>query len=204
MPRSTGSTSKERRWSGSSRRPSRATRRFRPAGRSWRTWCPKAPKSGGGWDLYLHALTVENAPWTLWLKSSGGDTRATFSPDSASIAYVSDTSGRPEIYLAPVAGGPEVRRAQISSNGGTDPRFSPDGRLIFFRTPGGEIVSVDLDLTGPSPRIGKEQRRFSVPAPLGGSDKNSFAIARDGKSLIVARPESSASYVVHVKTGWPR
>lgn len=65
-------------------------------------------------------------------------------------------------------------------------------------------MSVDVDLTGPSPRIGKQQRLFSVPAPLGGSDKNSFAVARDGKSLIVARPEASASYVVHVKTGWPR
>ena len=157
----------------------------------------------GSWDLYLRALDVPNAPWTLWLKSPGGDTRAKFSPDSRSIAYVSDTSGRPEIYLAPVAGGPNVRRTQISSTGGIDPQFSPDGRFIFYRTPGNDIVSVDIDLTGPAPRIGKQQRRFSVPAPLGGSERNSFAVARDGKSLIVAHPESSASYVVHVKTGWP-
>ncbi len=161
-------------------------------------------QGAGSWDLYLRALDVANAPWTLWLKSPGGDTRAIFSPDSRSIAYLSDVSGRPEIYLAPVAGGPDVRRTQISSTGGSDPRFSPDGRLIFYRTAGGDIVSVDVDLTGPSPRIGKQQRRFSLPAPLGGSEKNSFAVARDGKSLIVARPETSASYVVHVKTGWPR
>ncbi len=158
----------------------------------------------GNWDLHLLALDVANAPWTLWFKSPSGDTRATFSPDSRSIAYISDVSGRPEIYLAPVAGGPEVRRTQISSNGGSDPHFSPDGRLIFYRTPGDDIVSVDVDLTGPTPRIGKQQRRFSVPSPLGGSEKTSYAVARDGKSLIVARPEASANYVVHVKTGWPR
>jgi Tol biopolymer transport system component len=159
--------------------------------------------AGGSWDLYLRALDVAKAPWSLWLKSPAADTRAKFSPDSRSIAYVSDASGRPEIYVAPVAGGATVRRTQISSTGGIDPQFSPDGRFIFYRTPGNDIVSVDVDLSVLPPRIGKQERRFNVPAPLGGSDRNSFAIARDGKSLIVAHPESSASYVVHVKTGWP-
>jgi Tol biopolymer transport system component len=53
-----------------------------------------------------------------------------FSPDGRFVAYRSDDSGGPEIHVTPCPGpGP---RHQISTQGGRQPRWSRDGREIFF------------------------------------------------------------------------
>jgi serine/threonine-protein kinase len=65
------------------------------------------------------------------------------SPDSRWIAYVSNESGREEVYVRPF---PESDRAkwQVSVNGGTEPRWAHSGRELFYRTPRGELVVRDV------------------------------------------------------------
>jgi Tol biopolymer transport system component len=53
------------------------------------------------------------------------------SPDGRWLAYHSDETGRDEIYLQSFPGGPD--RLQVSTSGGQWPRWSGDGREIFFR-----------------------------------------------------------------------
>jgi Tol biopolymer transport system component len=55
----------------------------------------------------------------------------TLSPDGHWLAYVSDESSRPEVYVRPFPG--PGGRWQVSKDGGTEPRWSPTGREIFFR-----------------------------------------------------------------------
>ncbi len=81
-------------------------------------------------NLYLRRLDGSVDEWTDWASGPGDETTGTFSPDSRWIAYSSDTSGRLEVYVAPLEGGPSVERWPISSGGGVEPRFSPDGRTI--------------------------------------------------------------------------
>jgi serine/threonine-protein kinase len=61
------------------------------------------------------------------------------SPDSRWIAYVSNESGREEVYVRPF---PDADRAkwQVSVNGGAEPRWAHSGRELFYRTPRGELV----------------------------------------------------------------
>jgi serine/threonine-protein kinase len=61
------------------------------------------------------------------------------SPDSRWIAYVSNESGREEVYVRPF---PDSDRAksQVSVNGGTEPLWANSGRELFYRTPRGELV----------------------------------------------------------------
>jgi eukaryotic-like serine/threonine-protein kinase len=53
-----------------------------------------------------------------------------FSPDGRRLAYTSHESGRSEVYVRPFPG--PGRPVQISTNGGSDPCWSRDGREIFY------------------------------------------------------------------------
>ena len=67
---------------------------------------------------------------------------AQFSPDGRWLAYESDESGHPEIYVRqyPGPGG----QLQISSDGGTRPIWSHDGRQLFYRN-GDKLMTVPIE-----------------------------------------------------------
>jgi hypothetical protein len=65
------------------------------------------------------------------------------------IAYRSDKSGRPEIYVRPFsdsAGG--VTEWTISNGGGTEPRWRRDGKELFYFTGEGTLVAVEVSTSG--------------------------------------------------------
>jgi serine/threonine-protein kinase len=84
------------------------------------------------------------------------------SPNGQWIAYVSKETGRPEVYVQRF---PELGfRQQISTDGGTDPTWSPDGRALFYltRTLGGgpdEMAVVTID-PGPPLSVGAPEVLF--------------------------------------------
>ena len=59
------------------------------------------------------------------------DTFARFSPDGRSIAYMSNVSGRWEVYVQSLSGGLPQR---VSSNGGSWPSWSTDGSTVYYST----------------------------------------------------------------------
>jgi serine/threonine-protein kinase len=61
------------------------------------------------------------------------------SPNARWLAYVSNESGREEVYVRPF---PDADRAktQVSIDGGTEPRWANSGRELFYRTSRGEMV----------------------------------------------------------------
>ena len=71
-----------------------------------------------------------------------------FSPSLSSdvrwLAYVSDESGKFEVYVRPF---PNVSAArwQISRNGGSEPMWSPSGRELYYRSGSGELMEVQVD-----------------------------------------------------------
>ena len=67
----------------------------------------------------------------------------TLSPDGRWLAYVSNTTGRFEVYVRPF---PEVNAAvwQVSTTGGAEPRWAHSGRELFFRTDARQMVSVPV------------------------------------------------------------
>jgi Tol biopolymer transport system component len=68
-----------------------------------------------------------------------------FSPDTHWIAYVSDESGRFEVYVrpfpAPAGGG---SKTQVSRGGGMQPRWRRDGRELFYFSLDGTVMAVDV------------------------------------------------------------
>jgi Tol biopolymer transport system component len=105
--------------------------------------------------------------WTLdptsrmpepFLRTKFQERGARFSPgDGRFIAYVSDESGRAEIYVRPF---PEkAPKIQVSFNGGRWPRWRPDGRELFFVAPDNSIHVAPVRMGNPV-TFGEAQRLF--------------------------------------------
>ena len=80
------------------------------------------------------SASASSPPRTDYLVSTTFDeTGGSLSPDGRWVAYASDETGRYEIYVsdARTKGG---GRWQVSNTGGEEPRWSPDGRQLFFRS----------------------------------------------------------------------
>ena len=102
------------------------------------------------------------------LRTPFQESAATFSPDGAWIAYVSNESGRNEVYVQPYPG-PGGKR-QISIDGGTSPTWAWSGRELFFRS-GDAMMSVGVT-TRPASRprhrgSSSAARTRSRPDPTG-------------------------------------
>src|ERR1700674_4395035 len=83
-------------------------------------------------DLWLLPMDGDRKP-IPFLQSPANETRGQFSPDSRWMAYQSDESSRNEIYVQHVP--PNGMKFQISSMGGTDPRWGRDGKELFYLAP---------------------------------------------------------------------
>src|SRR5579864_7469076 len=93
-------------------------------------------------DLWL--LNLQNPEDMRPFKATpAAERQGSLSPDGHWLAYVSNESGRPEIYVEPVPG-PGGRR-QISSDGGEEPRWVRNGREIIYRN-GNRMMSAPVQM----------------------------------------------------------
>jgi serine/threonine-protein kinase len=130
--------------------------------------------------------------------SSAQESAPAFSPDGRRIAYESDESGRDEIYVSPSskAGG----RRQISTNGGTEPLWSPDGRELFYRV-GQAMMAVPVE-TISSFRHGKPKKLFDKLLYTHGFTA-SYDIHPDGdRFLMIKTPEAWEGSQINVVLNW--
>ncbi|HKF44384.1 MAG TPA: protein kinase [Thermoanaerobaculia bacterium] len=80
------------------------------------------------WSLSLDDKREKRA----WLSTQSSEIAAFFSPDGRAVIYVSNESGKNEVYVRPFPGpGPKIK---VSSDGGTEPAWAPSGREVFYRT----------------------------------------------------------------------
>jgi hypothetical protein len=117
------------------------------------------------------------------------------------LAYTSDETGNPEVYVQPFpAGGRPVR---ISREGGRTPRWSADGRQLFFEAPDGGIlvagVTPGADFQVTAPRL-----LFHAPGwsrPLFFDSGTPYDVSPDGQRFIVRQTASAADAVL--VQNWP-
>jgi len=121
--------------------------------------------------------------------------RGRISPDSRWIAYVSDETGRDEIYVQtfPAGGGKWL----VSGNGGTHPEWRGDGRELFFASPERMIMSVTIAGGANAMEAGIAHPLFRIPGPA------TFAVTRDGLRFLVKIPATDPeSEAIHVVLNW--
>lgn len=125
--------------------------------------------------------------------------QAAFSPDDRWIAYVSNEPGRDQVYLQPY--GRDGARVQISTDGGTGPIWSRDGRELFYAA-GSRLMVVDIDPGGARP---PGRPTVLVEGPYVWERPRNYDVSPDGRRfLFVKRPpvgESGAT--LRVVFNWP-
>jgi dipeptidyl aminopeptidase/acylaminoacyl peptidase len=110
------------------------------------------------------------------------DNYGTFSPDGRWIAYVSDESGRQEVYVTAFPSGEGKWR--ISPNGGSFPRWRRDGQEIVYLAADAKLVAVPADGAGKSFSVSAARQLFEATTVASGPGAP-FDMTADGQHLVL-------------------
>ncbi|HEX5108737.1 MAG TPA: protein kinase [Vicinamibacterales bacterium] len=114
---------------------------------------------------------------------NGGSRTGRFSPDSRYLAYVSDESGRDEVYVQQTP--PASGRVRVSVNGGTLPRWGGSSREIFFMGADRYLMSAELT---PGDPLAANVPKKSFLLDAGAVFINlSYEVGRDGQRVLLPR-----------------
>jgi hypothetical protein len=123
------------------------------------------------------------------LRSRFNETEPALSPDSKWIAYVSDETGRNEVYVRSIAS--EGTRARISTDGGREPIWAHSGRELFFRH-GDSILAAAVAL-GSSVSSSAPVRLFDFPIEQRDISRSYDVMPDDAHFVIVERSAAAGS-----------
>ena len=148
-----------------------------------------------GWDIWVLPLEGDRKPQPF-LQTPFSELMPVFSPDGRWIAYVSDESGREEVYARPYPGPGEKR--QISTEGGREPVWARNGEL-FYRL-GNKIMGVQV-ATQPAFKAGAPRPFFEGPyfwfvyLP-------SFDVTADGERFLMLKSTDPPATEISVVLNW--
>ena len=136
---------------------------------------------------YIHMVSIggNSKPETL-LEGAFRQANAELSPDGHWMAYQSDESGRPEIYVRPF---PKVNEGleRVSNAGGIQPLWARSGRELFYLEPGTprRLIAVPVQ-TGPTFDKGNPQVLIDWKYPLGtGGAGRNYDVSLDGQRFLI-------------------
>ena len=138
----------------------------------------------------IGVLTVEGDRTVEMLLDTEFEEEApALSPDGRWLAYQSNESGQPNIYVQPF---PNIDdgKWQVSTNGGGDPVWSPDGRHLFFLTFPPRMMVAEVE-TDPTFSPGTPTEAFDLSAYAMGGGGRRYDFAPDGERFILRRPEGA-------------
>jgi len=136
-----------------------------------------------GWDIGYITMEGDHA-WKPFLVTPFRERSPMISPDGRWLAYISDESGQDEIYVQPF---PEAgQKLLISTGGGIEPMWSPDGQELFYRT-ADQMMAVTVE-TKPRFSAGTPRRlyegRYSLDSGVG---HPRYGVAPDGQRFMMAK-----------------
>jgi len=175
-------------------------------------------KYPGSWSpdgrAFLYTETHTTTRENIWLLDVTGSKEARplivtpflesgpeFSPDGRWFAFMSNESGRVEVYIAPLAN--PSAKTRISTAGGTEPSWAPDGRRLFYRS-GDRLMSVDLG-TGPAPAPGEARPLFAAETIADGWQSfRNYDPAADGRRFVIVDQGGAGATPIplHVILNW--
>jgi Tol biopolymer transport system component len=134
------------------------------------------------------------------LATSANEYAPALSPDGRWLAYVSDRSGRPEVYLGAFAD--PSRAVPVSTEGGAEPTWRRDGEEIYFRT-GSRMMAVAVR-TRPALAVQPPRELFSGTYLTGASGRPAYDVSPDGTRFLMVRPPDVAppGRELRITLGW--
>ena len=144
----------------------------------------RAATPGGQNDLFVVPISGDKSHKPL-LATQHDEYNADLSPDGRFFVFISDVSGRAEIYVRPF---PDVNGGQwpVSTAGGTEPVWSKTGLEIFYLAPDGKLMAVPVDTTK-GVTLGKPQVLFDASKFFFGAVGRNYDVSKDGKRFIMVK-----------------
>ncbi len=152
-----------------------------------------------GFDIWVLRLTDRKAQ--PFLRTPYNETSPRFSPDGRWLAYISNESGRYEVYVQPYPG--PGGKWQISTEGGTEPAWNPNGRELFYRS-GDKMMAVDI-ATQPGFTVGKPRALFAGWYEATPATFSNYDVTPDGQRFLMLKrneQEASAPTQINVVLNW--
>ena len=154
-----------------------------------------------GVDLWLLERAGDSGEWESrpFLQTPFAETNATFSPDSRYVAYVSDETGQNEVYVRsfPDAG----RKSTVSPSGGEQPRWSRDGKELFY-IEGNTLVAASVSTT-PNFSLNSASSTHSAIQLAAVELGRSYDLSLDGRQILISAPVSGdAERQIRVVQNW--
>jgi serine/threonine protein kinase/Tol biopolymer transport system component len=149
--------------------------------------------STGPTQIDIWVLSAEDHMATPLLQSPFRKHAARFSPDGRWIAYGTNESGSSQVVVRRY---PDVNQGQwqITLHGGYDPRWRADGRELYYLSPDGDVMAVDVQ-PGEAFETGAPRKLFSTgiavtfdTTPQAGLFETFYNVSADGERFLIAEP----------------
>jgi Tol biopolymer transport system component len=142
------------------------------------------------------------------IHTSFDETAGQFSPDGRWVAYQSNESRPVQIYILPFSGPGGPR--QVTTSGGSQPRWRPDGKELFYVGLDGRLMAVPIEVgtdrqlqAGAAVALFKTQLATGPNINSGGTGSRAqYAVAPDGRFLMNITLEGSAPPPITVVLNW--
>jgi serine/threonine protein kinase len=155
----------------------------------------RPPPFGDDVDIYSLSMGESVRPVPI-VATRAPEFHSALSPGANLLAYESPVLGTSEIFLRSFpAGGPW----RVSAHGGAQPAWRGDGRELYYLTPEGSLMEVDV---GPGPRFSVPRKLFNAPVRPRADARNQYAPTRDGRKFLFVQPEAKGATATIV-LNWP-
>ena len=137
---------------------------------------------GTGEDIWVLPVTGDGKPFP-YAAGPGDQMYAQFSPDGRWVAYVSNETGKFELYVAPFPW--TGAKWQVSSGGGWVPRWAKNGKEIFYQAPGSTKTWVaQVDGHGSSFEVGTTRVAFDFTSLSPNISAAQYAVTGNGERFL--------------------
>ncbi len=162
-------------------------------------------------DLWVLPMVGERTP-SVFLRTPFREAQGTFSPDARWMAYQSDESGRPEVYVRPFvppgsASQPSGSQWQVSTEGGINPVWRPDGKEVYYLNQKGAMMAAAITVSGSTLSAGAPVLLFPTRIVGGGIDAlqgRQYDVAADGRFLINTELDTAVPPITLLLNGIPK
>jgi Tol biopolymer transport system component/tRNA A-37 threonylcarbamoyl transferase component Bud32 len=163
----------------------------------------------GKWLIFLSKLDTLPGDGDLLAMRPGVDTTAVkiasgkspaISPDGRYLAFVSDESGRNQVYVVPFPKPGNAKRL-VSTQGGMQPLWSHSGKELFYRDTSGSMVSVQVS-TNPTFTLGRSSVLFPTPGLVFDWPYHEYDVSRDDRRFLIIRPIRGGADKLVVVENW--
>jgi len=158
-------------------------------------------------ELWVLPLDGDKKP-IPFARTPFNNSEGQFSHDGRWVAYVSDESGRDEIYVrtfplnsAEVSSDDEGKWI-ISTAGGREPRWSGDGKTLYYIATDGQLMAVQIT-ANQAFRAGAPKALFQTPPSLGATFSQSWSVTADGKRFLFLAIAEQGQAPFNVVLNWP-